>query len=123
LNRDVVETINAHLKAKFQNKIRDNIALAEAPARPYLRYNAKSNGAEDYMALAKEIINESKHSKTCYLVNIKKINKVMAKKVFRWINSLLETNQAEKAAEPKEPKGKREITKTSQKKELTLEKC
>jgi hypothetical protein len=33
---------------------------------------------------------------------------------------LLETNQAEKAAEPKEPKGKREITKTSQKKREPL---
>jgi chromosome partitioning protein len=59
LNRDVVETINAHFKSKvFKTKIRDNIALAEAPAQglDIFRYNAKSNGAEDYMDLAQEII-------------------------------------------------------------------
>jgi chromosome partitioning protein len=43
LNRDVVETINAHFKSKFKTKIRDNIALAEAPAQgmDIFRYNAK----------------------------------------------------------------------------------
>jgi chromosome partitioning protein len=59
LNRDVVETINAHFKSEvFKTKIRDNIALAEAPAQglDIFRYNAKSNGAEDYMDLAQEII-------------------------------------------------------------------
>jgi chromosome partitioning protein len=59
LNRDVVETINAHFKSEvFKTKIRDNIALAEAPAQglDIFRYNAKSNGAEDYMDLAREII-------------------------------------------------------------------
>jgi chromosome partitioning protein len=59
LNRDVVETIIAHFKSEvFKTKIRDNIALAEAPAQglDIFRYNAKSNGAEDYMDLAKEII-------------------------------------------------------------------
>jgi chromosome partitioning protein len=58
VNRDVFETINEHLKRSFQNKIRDNIALAEAPAQgqDIFRYNAKSNGAEDYMAL--EIIKQ-----------------------------------------------------------------
>ena len=59
LNRDVFETINEHFKSEvFKTKIRDNIALAEAPAQgmDIFRYNAKSNGAEDYMALAKEII-------------------------------------------------------------------
>jgi chromosome partitioning protein len=59
LNRDVNETINEHFKSEvFKTKIRDNIALAEAPAQglDIFRYNAKSNGAEDYLALAKEII-------------------------------------------------------------------
>jgi chromosome partitioning protein len=57
LNRDVVETINTHFKSEVF-KIRDNIALAEAPAQglDIFRYSSKSNGAEDYMALAKEII-------------------------------------------------------------------
>ena len=59
LNRDVFETINEHFKSEvFKTKIRDNIALAEAPAQgmDIFRYNAKSNGAEDYMELAKEIL-------------------------------------------------------------------
>lgn len=59
LNRDVFETINEHFKSEvFKTKIRDNIALAEAPAQgqDIFRYNAKSNGAEDYLALSKEII-------------------------------------------------------------------
>jgi chromosome partitioning protein len=58
LNRDVVETINAFKERSFQNKNGD-IALAEAAqGQDIFRYNAKSNGAEDYMALAKEIINK-----------------------------------------------------------------
>jgi len=59
LNRDVFETINAHFKSEiFKTKVRDNIALAEAPSQglDIFRYNAKSKGAEDYLSLAKEIL-------------------------------------------------------------------
>ena len=59
LNRDVFETINLHFKSEvYTTKVRDNISLAEAPAQglDIFRYNPKSNGAEDYMALAKEIL-------------------------------------------------------------------
>jgi chromosome partitioning protein len=59
LNRDVFDTINTHFKSEiYKTKVRDNIALAEAPAQglDIFRYNPKSNGAEDYMALAKEIL-------------------------------------------------------------------
>jgi len=59
LNRDVVETIEDHFKSKvFKTKIRDNVALAEAPTQgvDIFRYNPKSNGAEDYLSLCKEII-------------------------------------------------------------------
>lgn len=59
LNRDVVETIRAHFKSEvFKTMIRDNVALAEAPANQLdiFRYNSKSYGAEDYLALCKEII-------------------------------------------------------------------
>jgi len=59
LNRDVVATIEAHFKDEvFKTKIRDNIALAEAPAQglDIFRYNAKSYGAEDYLNLCKEIL-------------------------------------------------------------------
>ncbi len=59
LNRNVVETIEAHFKEKvFKTKIRDNVALAEAPTQglDIFRYNSKSYGAEDYLSLSKEIL-------------------------------------------------------------------
>lgn len=59
LNRDVVATIHTHFKDNvFTTKIRDNVALAEAPTQglDIFRYNPKSYGAEDYLALCKEIL-------------------------------------------------------------------
>ncbi len=59
LNRDVVETIKKYFGEKvFNTYIRDNIALAEAPAqrKDIFQYNPKSPGAEDYLNLAKEIL-------------------------------------------------------------------
>ena len=59
LNKNVSETIVDHFKDEvFKTKIRDNIALAEAPSKALdiFRYNSKSYGAIDYLALAKEII-------------------------------------------------------------------
>lgn len=61
LNRDVVEAIGSHFKDNvFNTKIRDNIALAEAPANKLdiFRYNSNCNGAEDYLELSKEILNK-----------------------------------------------------------------
>jgi chromosome partitioning protein len=58
LNRDVVETIEKHFKEKvFKTKIRDNVALAEAPTQgmDIFKYNPKSYGAVDYLNLSKEI--------------------------------------------------------------------
>jgi len=58
LNRDVVATIEAHFKEElFTTRIRDNIALAEAPTQglDIFRYQPKSYGAEDYLSLCKEI--------------------------------------------------------------------
>jgi len=58
LNRDVVATIEAHFKEElFNTRIRDNIALAEAPTQglDIFRYQPKSYGAEDYLSLCKEI--------------------------------------------------------------------
>jgi chromosome partitioning protein len=60
LNRDVVATIEAHFKEKvFSTRIRDNIALAEAPAQglDIFRYQPNSYGAQDYRALCNEILN------------------------------------------------------------------
>ena len=63
LNRDVAEAIQERYpKELLSSKIRDNIALAEAPALglDIFRYSPKSYGAEDYKNLAKEIIKRTK---------------------------------------------------------------
>lgn len=59
LNRDVVDTIRKYFGEKvFDTLIRDNVALAEAPAKrqDIYEYSPRSNGAEDYLSLAREII-------------------------------------------------------------------
>lgn len=59
LNRDVVNTIKKYFGDRvFETMIRENVSLAEAPAahKDIFEYNPKSNGAEDYLALAKEIM-------------------------------------------------------------------
>ena len=59
LNRDIADTIQRHLPDKLLNtRIRDNIALAEAPAmgQDIFTYSPKSNGAKDYQSLTNEIL-------------------------------------------------------------------
>ena len=59
LNKNVSETIVDHFKDQvFKTKIRDNVALAEAPSKglDIFRYNSKSYGAHDYLSLSKEIV-------------------------------------------------------------------
>jgi chromosome partitioning protein len=59
LNRDVVETIHKYFGEKvFKTYIRDNVALAEAPAqrKDIFDYNPKSAGAEDYLSLCRELL-------------------------------------------------------------------
>ncbi|MCB0629995.1 MAG: ParA family protein [Saprospiraceae bacterium] len=59
LNRDVVETIQKYFgHLVFDTYIRDNVALAEAPAQrqDIFTYNQSSPGAEDYLNLCKEIL-------------------------------------------------------------------
>jgi chromosome partitioning protein len=66
LNRDIAQTIEAHFKGMvFKSKIRDNIALAEAPTQglDIFRYQPKSYGAQDYLSLCKEISKQSNTSK------------------------------------------------------------
>ena len=63
LNKNVSESIRTNLQDKvFKTVIRDNIALAEAPAKgqSIFEYNPESTGAEDYLSLCKEIIQEYK---------------------------------------------------------------
>lgn len=60
LNREVVDHIKDYFGDKvFKTIIRDNVALAEAPShhKTIFEYDPESRGAEDYMALAKEIRN------------------------------------------------------------------
>ncbi len=59
LNRDVVETIHKHFGDKvFRTYVRDNVALAEAPAarKDIFEYSPKSSGAQDYLNLCHEIL-------------------------------------------------------------------
>lgn len=60
LNKEVVDHIKDYFGDKvFNTVIRDNVALAEAPShhKTIFEYDPESYGAEDYMALAKEIRN------------------------------------------------------------------
>jgi len=59
LNRDVVIIIKKYFgELLFDTMIRDNVALAEAPAqrKDIFQYNPNSRGAKDYLKLSKEII-------------------------------------------------------------------
>ncbi|MFI5343135.1 MAG: ParA family protein [Chlamydiales bacterium] len=63
LNRDISSAIEKYFpKDVFKTKIRDNVALAEAPShgKDIFRYNSKSSGALDYTALCDEIIKRHK---------------------------------------------------------------
>jgi chromosome partitioning protein len=59
LSRQVVEEARKHFGDKvFRTLIRRNVKLGEAPSfgQPILKYDANSTGAEDYQALAKEVL-------------------------------------------------------------------
>lgn len=63
LNKEVLAKIKEHFGGLvFKTLIRDNIALAEAPSygQTIFEYRFKSHGAEDYLALSKEILKRSK---------------------------------------------------------------
>lgn len=59
LNRDIAQAIEKYFSHQvLKTKIRDNVALAEAPGhgQDIFRYSPKCNGAEDYESLCCEII-------------------------------------------------------------------
>jgi chromosome partitioning protein len=59
LARETVEELQKHFQGKvFKTRIRTNVRLAEAPShgQTIFEYAPDSNGAEDYMALAREIV-------------------------------------------------------------------
>ncbi len=69
LNREVAEFIKTYFEQDLlRTRVRDNIALAEAPAQglDIFRYSPRSNGAQDYQALTREIMgkhgNRGNHS-------------------------------------------------------------
>jgi chromosome partitioning protein len=58
LARETVEEIERYFKDKvFKSRIRTNVRLAEAPShgKSIFDYAPDSNGAEDYLALAREV--------------------------------------------------------------------
>ncbi|NRB51072.1 MAG: ParA family protein [Saprospiraceae bacterium] len=58
LNRDVIETIQKYFgDLVFKTRIRDNVALAEAPAqrKDIFAYSRNSPGAADYLAVCQEL--------------------------------------------------------------------
>jgi chromosome partitioning protein len=61
LNRDIAETLEGNFSGKvFKTRIRETVSLAEAPTQgvDIFRYAPKSTGAEDYLALCREIIKQ-----------------------------------------------------------------
>ncbi len=65
LSRDVVEFVQQNYDiAFFETSIRTNVKVAEAPshAQSVIKYAPKSNGAKEYLLLAKEIIRYSKNN-------------------------------------------------------------
>jgi chromosome partitioning protein len=59
LDRDISKAITNKFKSKvFNTRIRNTVALAEAPMKgvDIFRYAPKSNGAQDYLQLCKEIL-------------------------------------------------------------------
>lgn len=67
LNRDTSEALEEMFKKElFKTRIRDNVALAEAPTaqQDIFSYNDESNGAADYLALTEEILKRYKMTAT-----------------------------------------------------------
>ncbi len=59
LSQEIEEYLHENIDEKvFQNRIRLNVKLAEAPSfgQSILEYDRSSNGAKDYMALAEEFL-------------------------------------------------------------------
>jgi chromosome partitioning protein len=59
LSRDIETAISGYFKDRvFKTRLRDTIALAEAPVQglDIFRYSPKSKAAEDYLSLCKEIL-------------------------------------------------------------------
>ena len=61
LSQEVVEEVQKYFKAKMYNTIIPrNVRLSEAPShgQPVIDYDAKSKGAQVYMELANEVLED-----------------------------------------------------------------
>ena len=62
LSRQVADEVRRHFREKvFDTVIPRNVTLAEAPShgKPIILYDVRSSGAQGYLSLAKEILNEN----------------------------------------------------------------
>jgi chromosome partitioning protein len=62
LSRQVAEEVKKHFGEKvYDTLIPRNVTLGEAPShgKPAILYDARSKGAQSYVALAKEILHEN----------------------------------------------------------------
>jgi chromosome partitioning protein len=62
LDHQVVAEVKKHFGEKvYRTIIPRNVALGEAPShgKPVLFYDARSKGAQSYLSLAKELLNEN----------------------------------------------------------------
>jgi chromosome partitioning protein len=67
LAKEVIEDIRKHFGERlFSTLIRDNIRLAEAPGygKTIIEYDPNCHGAEDYLALAREVIGKEHETET-----------------------------------------------------------
>lgn len=63
LSQEIIERLKATFPDKvYHTHIRENVRLAEAPsfAQPITQYDTRSHGAEDYRALAAEVIKQER---------------------------------------------------------------
>lgn len=66
LSKDVINVVKNRFKDNvFNTIIRENVRIGEAPSfqEPVLLYAPDSNGAQDYLQLAKEVIKQEKNQK------------------------------------------------------------
>jgi chromosome partitioning protein len=62
LSREVATEVKKHFRDKvYDTVIPRNVTLGEAPShgKPILLYDVRSKGAQSYLSLAKEILNEN----------------------------------------------------------------
>jgi len=65
LSQEVTEQVRSHFKGKvYQTMVRRNVRLGESPSfgKPIILYDATSAGAQDYMNLVGELLNDDEQT-------------------------------------------------------------